>query len=87
MEGTIKIEALPGQGISVETQLRHVSFRDRLEIIDGVVEALEFDKKELHVVSMILAMGGLGAMPGVERQKVEVDREMLKKMREESDSP
>ena len=86
MEGFVKIEATPDKGLSIEVDLHDVSIQNRLEIIDAVVEALEFDKNEMRLVSLVLAMGGLGSMPGVERRKVEFDREtfeLFEKKRDE----
>ena len=86
MEGFIKIEAIPGKGMFVETDLRRVSGLDKLVLLDALATALELKEKDRKFASMMLMLGGLGAIPGIETQTVEVDKdavEFLKKMRDD----
>lgn len=82
MEGFIKIKAIPGKGVSIDTELRHVSVMDRLAIVDAVADALDMDEKERKVLSLMFAMGGFSALPGVGVEKIEVDGKAFRKSKE-----
>jgi hypothetical protein len=88
MEGTIKIEALPGMGVSLEADVKNVSRLDILGIFDALAAGFGFDEEDRKRMGIMFAMGGVNAIPGAKATKVEIGKElfeMLKKMKENDD--
>lgn len=88
MEGTIKIEAIPDMGVSLQMRVRDVSVFDMMGVFDALAEGFHMDKEMRRTFGLLFAFGGIDAMPGVKSAKVELDKEMfdlLKKMKENSD--
>lgn len=88
MEGTIKIEAIPDMGVSLEMNIRKVSAVDIMGVFDALAEGFHMDKETRTMFGLMFAFGGVNAMPGVKAEKVEINKEMfelLKKMKENND--
>ncbi len=87
MKGTIKIEAIPGMGVSLEMDIREVSGVDIMSVFDALAEGFNMDKEMRKTFGLMFAFGGVDAMPGVQRATVKVDKELyelLKNMKENS---
>ena len=88
MEGTIKIEALKGVGLSVEMDVRNVSRLDMMACFDALADGFRLKEDDKKIMGAFIAMGGVKAIPGALAAKVEVDKEMFelfKKMGESKD--
>lgn len=60
MKGYIKIESVPSEGkegLSVETDLRDVSYMDRLVVVNGVCRALRITPEELKLLAGLIGSG------------------------------
>jgi len=79
MEGFVKVTAIPDKGVSVETELHHVSMMDRLAIVDAVADALDMDESERKFLSLMFSLGGFSELPGVKVERVEVDKNAIRK--------
>jgi hypothetical protein len=87
MEGTIKIEAIPNLGFSVEADVRNVSRLDVLGVLDALAAGLKLDEEERKILGITFAAGGLSAVNGVKSMSLELDKglfEMLKKKGKEN---
>lgn len=83
MEGTIKIEAIPNKGLSLEMNIRHVSIVDMMAILDSLMQGFELDAADRMLMCAMLAVGK------PDSTKVEFDPQMLdmlRKMREDGES-
>ncbi len=79
MEGTIKIEALPGgMGVSVMMDVRHVSKIDMMGVFDALAKGFQLDEKERTVFGLMLAAGGLDAAGVAKTMTVKADEALLK---------
>lgn len=88
MEGTIKIEAIKGVGVSIEANIRNVSRLDMMACFDGLADSFKLSEEDRKIMGIFLAMGGVNAIPGGAAAKVAVDKEMFelfKKMKESKD--
>ena len=88
MEGTIKIEALKGVGLSVEMDVRNVSRLDMMACFDALADGFRLDEEDRKIMGLFMAVGGVNALPNAVAAKVEVDKEMFelfKKMKESND--
>lgn len=85
MKGTVKIEALPGTGVSVSGDIKEVSRLDILAMFDALAGGFSIDEDDRKTLGIMFAMGGLNAIPGVKTATMEVNRELfeiLKKLKE-----
>lgn len=88
MEGTIKIEALKGIGLSVEMDICNVSRLDMMACFDALADGFKLSEEDRKIMGIFLALGGVNALPGGVAAKVAVDKEMFelfKKMKEDKD--
>ena len=82
MEGTIKIEAIPNLGFSVEADISKVSRIDVLGLFDALAAGLKLDAEERKIIGITFAAGGLNSVGGVKAMSLELDKglfELLKK--------
>ena len=89
MKGYIKIEATTYEGkesLSVETDLRDVSYMDRIAMINGVCRALHVTPTELKLMAGLIDSGIMGELFDVNKLKDEsVESQQSKKQKFDSD--
>ncbi len=80
MKGYIKIEASTyegKEGLSVETDLRDVSYMDRIAVINGVCRALHITPTELKLLAGLISSGFMEEM--TDTHVLEDDTELVRK--------
>lgn len=77
MEGTIKITAVPGLGVSLEMGVKSVSRFDVIAVFDALAQGFKLDDEERKIIGITFAMGGLNIMPGVKATALEVSPELV----------
>ena len=86
MEGTIKIEALKGVGLSVEMDIRDVSRLDMMACFDALADGFKLNEEDRKIMGIFLALGGVNALPGGVAAKVTVDKEMFELFKKAKDT-
>lgn len=92
MEGTIKIEALPGIGVSVAMDVKKVTRFDVLGVFDALARGFRLDEEERKTIGLVFAAGGLEAAGKAKSLELKVDDEaleilkLLKEKKNETDS-
>lgn len=77
MEGTIKIEAIKGVGLSVEMDIFHVSRLDMMAVFDALADGFKLNEEDRKIMGIFMALGGVNALPNAVAAKVSVDKEMF----------
>ena len=89
MKGYIKIEASTyegKEGLSVKTDLRDVSYMDRIAVINGVCRALHITPTELKLLAGLIDSGLMEELFDVNKLKDEgVESQQSKKQKFDSD--
>ena len=86
MKGYIKIESATHEGkegLSVQTDLRDVSYMDRIAVVNGVCHALNITPTELKLMASLMSSSFMAAM--MDTHVLEDDTEVVRKS--ESDTP
>lgn len=79
MKGYIKIESATREGeegLSVETDLRDVSYMDRIAVVNGVCRALHITHTELKLMADLIGSGFMEEM--TDTQVLKDDTEVVK---------
>lgn len=77
MEGTIKIEAIHGLGLSIEMDVHNISRFDMLAVFDGLAKGFKLDEGDRKTMGLLFAAGGLNAIGGTKTVNIELDEEMI----------
>lgn len=82
MEGKIVIEMTSDMGVSVDMNVRKPTWLGILCVFDALVRGFKLGEEAQAKLGILIGLGGLSTLPGVETKAVEFSPELVKIIRD-----